>query len=692
KTLENALLDFSKNNPALDELLGISTDPEGAKERLENIIPIFDTLSSLAKSQIDDLKSIVNAVKAYLDTYENAPDSPEKQEALAELRNMLESNGIDSDDINKAKEDIENKISLIEAGNAAMDEMRGYVDGAIIDLDRYLEGKALLEDGKIKLEQARIQIEEAQNKLDEGKAEFEKGSQAMQKAKDELQEGKEKLLQSEKELSDGKAELIDAKAQLEEGKSKLEQSKAELEKGISDIEKAKSELANAKDTLAKLEGHDSWTIQNRRNNVGYQIADMTSGIGKKLCYSLSILFVFVGVMVCYTSLSRIVREDRVQTGVQKALGFRRREIIGHYMSYAILSVVLGGIFGALLGYFVIEKIMNISLGQIYVFNDFVSKFSLPDLLIITAVELILICASAWIACHKQLSRQAIDLLRGTSESSAHRIRFYEKQRWWSKCSLYTKTIINNLFSDKTRIIATLVGVIGCTSLIVMALTVRSSIINTPKKHFANVNLYDRRIVVDEEIPDSLDSVLNILDENGVQYTTSRQKAFIIEDENGKFHKANVIVPQETENLDDFLRFNDARTGKNMELPEDGIFVSYTYKKYHDISAGDELTIMDSEGKYYTCTVAGITEHYLTSNQIVMSPSYYESLTGTRAVCNTVYLNLNGANAASLEEELSKIDGFLFMENDETKWIANFASYQGSVTLMVTIAFFLSVVM
>ena len=153
---------------------------------------------------------------------------------------------------------------------------------------------------------------------------------------------------------------------------------------------------------------------------------------------MAILFVFVGLMVCYTSVSRNVREARVATGVQKALGFRRKEIIAHYMLYSALAVGVGILSGGLLGYFVIETIVNQSYERWFVFPTIGNVFRIHDSLAIAAVEMVLILLATWLSCNKLLKKPAIELLRGDS-GSLGRTHFYEKMRWWKKCSLYTQT-------------------------------------------------------------------------------------------------------------------------------------------------------------------------------------------------------------------------------------------------------------
>ena len=406
---------------------------------------------------------------------------------------------------------------------------------------------------------------------------------------------------------------------------------------------------------------------------------------------MAILFVFVGLMVCYTSVSRNVHESQVATGVQKALGFRRKEITAHYLLYSVLAVGVGIVSGGLLGYFVIETIVNQAYQRLFVFSTIVNVFRIQEVLMISAVEMALILLATWLSCNKLLKKPAIELLRGESASYG-RTRFYEKTKWWKKLSLYTQTTINNLANDRPRVIATLVGVAGCTALVVAGMSLQLSLANTPEKHFEEIWTFDVRLVSDSAVEGAQENLCSVLDGEGVSYTSVRQEAIFIKDIDGKLLKADLIVPETQSGLLGFIRLKDYKTKKPLDIPEDGVIISRSYEKHHDIHVGDTINLFDMNGVSHESKVVAVSEHYLSSSQLVMSRSCYENMMLKELVSNTIFLNYGESDPAEVQEKLSQTDGYFSLTDEHAKWVGIFAAALKSTTLVVYICLFLSAVM
>ncbi|MGN1094115.1 MAG: DegV family protein, partial [Candidatus Neoclostridium sp.] len=298
------------------------------------------------------------------------------------------------------------------------------------------------------------------------------------------------------------------------------------------LEEAISQYRAALETRRNLVRYENWSVQKRTDNAGVVTAKYNAESSKKLCYTMSLLFVFVGMMVCYTTVSRNINESQVATGVQKALGFRGREILAHYTCYSVIAVLLGSLLGYALGYFVIETIVNHAYAKLYVFPYLPNTFTVPEALIITLVEIVLVCIATWLPCRKLLKRKAVELIRG--DRGQNRPKAYWKLKIWKRLSLYTQTTINNLFGDGSRVIATLVGIAGCTALIVMSMSLRFSIVSTPEKHFSDIWVYDAFLVKDASVQNSEQNLTEVLDGEACDYIRVRRDVVYIEDENGSF--------------------------------------------------------------------------------------------------------------------------------------------------------------
>ena len=524
-----------------------------------------------------------------------------------------------------------------------------------------------------------------------GIADYRAGAAALSAASARLAEASRQIKEGEQQLSDAKKKLAQAKRDYAAGTQKLAQARQDIADGEQTLAENTRLLADAQAELEDFVRYEQWTVQIRTDNPSVATAKFYAQSSRRLCYSMALLFVFVGLMVCFTSITRSINESQTIAGVQKALGFRSREILAHYMAYSLLAAAIGVLVGYALGFFGIESVVNDAYAKLYVIGAITNVYVVPEALVIAVVELALIALATWLPCRKLLRRPAVELLKGENYAGG-RTRFYEKWRVWQRMSLYTQTTVNNLMNDGARIIATLVGITGCTALIVMSLSLRSSILSTPVRHFERIWIYDASLVSDTAVPGGHQALEQVLDESGADYTSVRREAVYIRDETGTLNKADLIVPEDAEDLRAFIHLDDYRTGRPLSLTDDGVIVSYTYAKHYGLKAGDTLHLLDTAGRSHDCVVSGISQHYLSSMQVVMTPSCYQHLMGWAAQSNTLYLRYGAADRNAVAQKLQTTEGYFSLTDESAKWIAMFPEFSGSVMLVVYIGLSLSVTM
>ena len=524
-----------------------------------------------------------------------------------------------------------------------------------------------------------------------GIADYRAGAAALSAASARLAEASRQIEEGEQQLADAKEKLAQAKRDYAAGTQKLAQARQDIADGEQTLAENTRLLADAKAELEDFVRYEQWTVQIRTDNPSVATAKFYAQSSRRLCYSMALLFVFVGLMVCFTSITRSINESQTIAGVQKALGFRSREILAHYMAYSLLAAAIGVLVGYALGFFGIESVVNDAYAKLYVIGAITNVYVVPEALVIAVVELALIALATWLPCRKLLRRPAVELLKGENYAGG-RTRFYEKWRVWQRMSLYTQTTVNNLMNDGARIIATLVGITGCTALIVMSLSLRSSILSTPVRHFERIWIYDASLVSDTAVPGGHQALEQVLDESGADYTSVRREAVYIRDETGTLNKADLIVPEDAEDLRAFIHLDDYRTGRPLSLTDDGVIVSYTYAKHYGLKAGDTLHLLDTAGRSHDCVVSGISQHYLSSMQVVMTPSCYQHLMGWAAQSNTLYLRYGAADRNAVAQKLQTTEGYFSLTDESAKWIAKFQEFSGSVMLVVYIGLSLSVTM
>ena len=524
-----------------------------------------------------------------------------------------------------------------------------------------------------------------------GIADYRAGAAALSAASARLAEASRQIEEGEQQLADAKKKLAQAKRDYAAGTQKLAQARQDIADGEQTLAENTRLLADAQAELEDFVRYEQWTVQIRTDNPSVATAKFYAQSSRRLCYSMALLFVFVGLMVCFTSITRSINESQTIAGVQKALGFRSREILAHYMAYSLLAAAIGVLVGYALGFFGIESVVNDAYAKLYVIGAITNVYVVPEALVIAVVELALIALATWLPCRKLLRRPAGELLKGENYAGG-RTRFYEKWRVWQRMSLYTQTTVNNLMNDGARIIATLVGITGCTALIVMSLSLRSSILSTPVRHFERIWIYDASLVSDTAVPGGHQALEQVLDESGADYTSVRREAVYIRDETGTLNKADLIVPEDAEDLRAFIHLDDYRTGRPLSLTDDGVIVSYTYAKHYGLKAGDTLHLLDTAGRSHDCVVSGISQHYLSSMQVVMTPSCYQHLMGWAAQSNTLYLRYGAADRNAVAQKLQTTEGYFSLTDESAKWIAKFQEFSGSVMLVVYIGLSLSVTM
>lgn len=524
-----------------------------------------------------------------------------------------------------------------------------------------------------------------------GIADYRAGAAALSAASARLAEASRQIEEGEQQLADAKKKLAQAKRDYAAGTQKLAQARQDIADGEQTLAENTRLLADAQAELEDFVRYEQWTVQIRTDNPSVATAKFYAQSSRRLCYSMALLFVFVGLMVCFTSITRSINESQTIAGVQKALGFRSREILAHYMAYSLLAAAIGVLVGYALGFFGIESVVNDAYAKLYVIGAITNVYVVPEALVIAVVESALIALATWLPCRKLLRRPAVELLKGENYAGG-RTRFYEKWRVWQRMSLYTQTTVNNLMNDGARIIATLVGITGCTALIVMSLSLRSSILSTPVRHFERIWIYDASLVSDTAVPGGHQALEQVLDESGADYTSVRREAVYIRDETGTLNKADLIVPEDAEDLRAFIHLDDYRTGRPLSLTDDGVIVSYTYAKHYGLKAGDTLHLLDTAGRSHDCVVSGISQHYLSSMQVVMTPSCYQHLMGWAAQSNTLYLRYGAADRNAVAQKLQTTEGYFSLTDESAKWIAKFQEFSGSVMLVVYIGLSLSVTM
>ncbi|MDD6490721.1 MAG: FtsX-like permease family protein [Firmicutes bacterium] len=513
-------------------------------------------------------------------------------------------------------------------------------------------------------------------------------------AQSEIESAQNEIADSEEELSDAKSQIEEKKKELDaalplktsilnyqEAMAQLQDAEAELKDSQEELDSAKAELADSMEKAEDIQLKD-WIIS-VRNDVGdiRGIKTIVDGIFG-LSYSMSIIFLLVAIVVCHAAISRMIDEQRTLIGAQKALGFRSGEILKHYMLYNTLCAVLGIAIGWLGSVIIVEILVLHIFKPNFLLGSISLTFAGKEALLTAGICLVVFLTATYVACAKLVRLPATTLLRG--EVPVHgKSFFFEKWNGYKKLNLYSRTMIKNVLSDKERMMTTIMGVVGCISLLVICFSLKLAIENSSVIQFDRYFLYDNRLVIDSSVG-SREEFENVLKEEGISYTVIQDKLKNFRVNEGSWENAHIVAASDFEQLADFMVVEDISTKSLAEKPEDGVLVSRKCAEIFDLAEGSTVEFMDSEGTPREFKVAGVIEHYLPYHLFVTTDSYYESAMGEETD-ESVFL-LKG-NIAGLYERVRDMDGYLSLKDN-----SEFERSADGVNMVIMICLVLSAVM
>ncbi len=622
---------------------------ERAQNRYDTLMAEANGELADARAELDDAKQeIADGEKEIADAKaEIADGEKEIADAKAEIADGEKDLADGKAELAKNKKDFDKqKKTLADAQEILYAELATLIP--------YMEPKdslALLqEQPELLPESAMIaSLLEAEAQLESAEKELAKAEAEIKKAEAKLADGKKELAEAEAELADGRKELADAEKKLADGKA--------------DLAEAEMEFADAEAEVAKLKMED-WVLSGR-NEVGdvrgiQTIVDMLTG----LSYAMSIVFLLVSAVICYASVARMIDEQRVLMGAQKAIGATPGEILSHFLIYNLVCALLGILLGWVLGVLIVENLVLFVFEVEFLFGSIPVQFNWTSALIAGGICMAIFMVATFLTCRRLVKEPSITLLRGEVPTTAKR-RFFEDWDIWKKMSLYNRTMIRNVLSDKGRMMTTIMGVVGCTSLLVSCLTLKMGIENSSIRHFEEYFLYNHRLVVDTTLADPADFAA-ILDGCGVEYTLVHDKLENYRPMDGSWDNAHVVAATETDDLAGFMVLEDVGTKEILTVPERGMLVSRRCAERFDLSAGSTVELMDENGLPRTVEIAGVVEHYIDYHLFISSAAYYEEILG-KPVDNCVFLLK--ADADTLRPIVQDMPGFLSL-NDNSAYAAN----------------------
>ena len=649
----------------------------------------FVALEDFATNNISQLDSLRDPLEKLLAELEGSDQytSEQAQELIKAIKLYLENfpTGFFSD--------LVHNISDIYAGFEPADELSQIIIDTVLS--------RITKNVQPYVDKASAMEASAKNILAQAKALLDYYGAQLSSASSQLESARQKISDTEAQLNAYQAQIDEGWNTLNSYQNLLNQKKKELSQGQSLLESAIQQYQDGQkqyqDGVSQLSSFNEktqilvdygCTITSRLSNIGYAYAQVLAKIFSQLRLSMAALFLIVGLLVCYSCVSRIVFDQIIRIGTKKALGLRQSEIVLSYLSYTGFTLIVGCILGVV-GGFIVEGILLHALKSVFILSEIKSHLYFLEIAMICGLEIVLINAVCWFACRSILKRSAVKLLQG-QEPPKGKERFYEKLFFVKKMSLFNRTIINNTFNDRRRVIGTLIGIAGCTALIVTAFTVNDNIMNSFDKQYQDYYHFDSEITFDATAEKASDDIEKILDKYGVTYSLVEQTVGAITAPDDSLFATVLIVP------DDIHFFNKVCTmettdGSDTEY-SGGVWLSNAYQNKYKTNPSDTVNAMFISGQQATFAVDEYYVLYIPDERMVMDKDTYETYSQSDYSPNTYLFDSSGIDLDAMLKEINEVDGYIGYLDYYTQTKYAFNTFSSVSKILVIVYVVLSVLM
>lgn len=628
---------FSKDYDENIEKIKLALEDFASKRENERYNEIKDKANEELSSKEKEYNDAVNEQNVRVDDAKK-----ELQKAQNQINNgwyQLNKNKTDFDNnISSAKlklEQADNEINVNEMKyNTALDEFNNQVQAAI-DSNTYEAQKPI--------------FDATLNQLNIVKSSIETG-------KSQLNEQKNNL---ENQINTAKNEFSKVQNQLNYAQRNVNNSKNELEKGIAEADIKFKDAAN-KIEEAKLDIESitdvKWYIFDRDDNLGYNEYDSSSDKIAAIAEIFPIIFAFVAILICVTSMERMVEEQRLFIGTSKSLGYSNFKIMFKYLAYSSLASVTGAIIGLIIGFIIFPKfiagVFPYSIPELSVQFDWI--FALVALLSSVAITSI----SVIFACYSSLRQNVAELTRPKAPKAGKKVFLERISFIWKKLKFTQKVTVRNILRYKSRFFMTVIGIAGCTSLILVGFALNDAISGIGNKQFNDIFKYNISInlkdkISTEELDKISNSIININDFSSEAILLSKSVDIIGQTE----ESCTLIVPQDISKLMNIVTFRNRETGNNILLDDNGVVLTEKLANMLNVRVGEFIKLKISDEDTYELKVSAITENYIL-HYMYMSQNLYEKIYSNKPSYNQIYVkidNFNVEDKEAISKEIKKND-------------------------------------
>ena len=610
---------FTQDNVInMDYYTGLYVTVKGAKETVTNSDEYLKLVNSVI-AKIENIKEtrenaryqslVDDATKKINDAQKEFDDK--KLEVDTELKDA-------ESQIKKAEKQINSSEKQIEAAES---ELALHQKQATEQFEALANQIALAEQ---QLEESTIDpaIKEMQ------KQEIERQKVELERAK---QESSAKFEEAQAEIASNKTEIRKGKNELSKNKEEFESKKQEAEDKLNE---AQAKIDDAKEEINKIE-KCKWYIQDRLDNSGYNNIFDAIKTMSNIARLFPAIFYLVAVLISLTSMTRMIEEERIEIGTLKALGYTNMQIISKYIIYSLLACIIGGVLGMTVGLYLLPTIVWSLYSMIYNMPHFYCTYRFGIGLIGIILAFICIGGATLLVARKELKQMPSVLMRPKPPKNGKKILLEKISFIWKRFNFSHKVTARNIFRYKKRAIMTVVGIAGCTGLMLTGFGIRDSVDDIPSAQFNGIFKYDTSITLSntnglsdiEEYLKNNESIENFVEVCATTGELSKESTSC---------NVTVFVPDSLDNYNSVYNLIDYQTEEAISISNEGIIITDKAAETLGVTVGDEITFIDGDDIQYQFKIDNITKNHV-GHYVYMSKEIYEQNIKSYET-NIVYLN------------------------------------------------------
>lgn len=584
-----------------------------------------------AQAGVADAAAGVDRIQKGIDALEEQIkqlDPDKDAQKIAELR-------AEQDALKAQQQDLRAQMALVQA---TLDDLVNVQKPKLEAARAELQGKQDV------LDSSKVELEQQQAAYEGGKAQFDASARKLDQARADLASSRS---QADAQIAAAQQQLDDAAARLQDGRAQLEQGRADYDSGLAEYEQKKSDadaqladaerrLDDAQKQIDDLE-RPEWLVMDRTANYGAASFEADADRVDSIAAVFPFIFFLVAALVALTTMTRMVEEERALIGTFKALGYRRTRIASKYLAYAAAASGIGSILGILALSQVLPAVIMKAYGIIY----FVPELPLPLPVdpgfagLAAGLGVGVTLFATWAAVAATLRERPAQLMLPRTPKAGKRIVLERIGPLWRHLSFSWKVTFRNLFRYKKRFVMTVIGIAGCTALLLTGLGLSNAINDIIDKQFGEITKYNAVVTLADDLSSEEQRRIDDLLDDGslvTAHTLVMRQNMLAGGPDEQDKRMELVVPEDPASFDRFVALNTRVGHHPVKLDDDGLVLTEKLAAELGVRAGDAVTLTEQDaignatGTSYEATVTGIVENYV-YHYAYMGPALYEQLMG-----------------------------------------------------------------